>query len=116
LLAIAAALALTSCGDSSPPRVQSEALRAGVDRSVRAGSLAWAPGTGQYEGTSAATDENRGEKVGAMVPAQGGQKARLEAKEKERTALAAAQARERAEESRQAAKPAKPSAGSPIQQ
>jgi hypothetical protein len=113
---MSAALALTSCGDSGPQRVQGEGQRAGADRGVRPGSLVRAPATGQYEGTSAPSDESRGEKVGAMVPAQGGQKAQLEAKEKERIALAAAQARERAEESRQAAKPAEPSAGSPTQQ
>jgi len=83
---------------------------------VRAGSLPRAPGTGQYEGTSAPSNENGGEKVGAMVPAQGGQKAQLEAKEKERAELAAARARERAEETRQAAKHAEPPAGAPSQQ
>jgi len=115
LLVITAALGVAGCGDSAPP-VHGEGQRAGAERGVRAGSLPPAPGMGHYEGTAAPTDESRGEKVGAVVPAQGGQKAQLEAREKERRAALAAEARERAEENRQTATPSQPPAASTTQQ
>jgi hypothetical protein len=114
LLAMAAALLLTSCGDTPIP-AKGEAQRFGADRTVRAGSLARAPATGQYDGTLAPTGESRGEKLGALVPAQGGQKAQLEAKEKERAAQAA-EARERAEQAQRPSKPVEAPAASPTQQ
>jgi hypothetical protein len=116
LAAIIAALLLTSCGDSTPTPVRGEGRRVGADLSVQAGNLPRASAPGQYEGILAPTDENHGEPLGALVPAQGGQKAQLEAKEKEQAAFAAAQARERAEPLKQVAKPAEPTATPPTQQ
>ena len=116
LLAIAVALLLTSCGESGPVPARGEGQRAGADRTVPAGSLPRAPASGQYDGALVPTDETRGEKPGAVVPARGGQKAQLEAREKEQAEFAAAQARKRAEEAKQVAKPAEPTATPPTQQ
>jgi len=105
LLAIAVALLLTSCGESGPVLARGDGQRAGADRTVPAGSLPRAPASGQYDGALVPTDETRGEKLGAVVPEQGGQKAQLDAREKEERAAKAARDRERAEQAQQAKTP-----------
>jgi hypothetical protein len=106
-MAIAAALLLTSCGDSTPTPMRGEGLRAGADLSARAGtSLPRAFGTGQYDGTLTRSDEqSRREDRRAGAGARWPESLAL-GEGKGAGGFAAAQARKRADEDRQIAKPA----------
>lgn len=101
-------------GSSTP--TSAPAARPGVDRQATSSGLPAAPHRGGYEGAQPATPEGRGETIGSVVSAKGGQKAQNEQREKERAKLEADRAREREERERKAAAepPAAPPAAAPI--
>jgi hypothetical protein len=100
---VLAAATLNGCGwyDSlfggKPSPIQSEPLRPGVDRQTTATGLPPAPNRGNYDAGVAPVDDSRGQSLGGIVPTKGGQKAQIEAAEKERAQRDAEREKERAE-------------------
>jgi len=119
---------LNGCGwfdgwfGGKPSPLQSAPLRPGVDRQTTANGLPPAPNRGTYDAGVAPIDDNRSQPLGAIVAAKGGQKAQLDAAEKDRTQRDAEREKERAqreaernrektEERPQGAPPASPPSG-----
>ena len=90
LCVLLAATTLNGCGwfdgwfGGKPSPLQSAPLRPGVDRQTTANGLPPAPNRGTYDAGVAPVDDNRSQPLGAIVPAKGGQKAQLEAAEKDK--------------------------------
>lgn len=85
LCALLAAGALSGCGwfDSKSP-LQSTPLRTGADRQTTVTGLPPAPNRGNYDASVAPVDDSRSQQIGAIVAHKGGQKAQIEAAEKDR--------------------------------
>ncbi len=102
LCVVLAATTLNGCGwfdgwfggGSSPLR---GSPRPGVDRQTTANGLPPAPNRGGYDAGVAPQDDNRSQPLGAIVAAKGGQKAQIEAVEKERAQREAEREKERAQ-------------------
>jgi hypothetical protein len=82
-------------GKASP--LQTAPLRPGVDRQTTASGLPPAPNRGSYDAGIAPADDNRSQPLGAIVPGKGGQKAQIEAAEKDRSQREAEREKERAQ-------------------
>jgi hypothetical protein len=101
LCVLLAAGTLSGCGwfdgwfSGKPSPLQSEPLRAGVDRQTTANGLPPAPTRGSYDASVAPVDDNRNRPIGAIVATKGGQKAQIEASDKERTKQEAEREKER---------------------
>ena len=128
LCVLLATTPLSGCGwfdgwfGGKPSPLQSAPLRPGVDRQTTANGLPPAPNRGTYDAGVAPVDDNRSQPIGAIVTAKGGQKAQLEAaekeraeregeREKERAQREAERNREKTEERPQGAPPASPPIG-----
>jgi hypothetical protein len=90
-----AATTLNGCGwfDGKASPLQSAPLRPGVDRQTTANGLPPAPNRGNYDAGVIPLEDSRNQPIGSIVATKGGQKAQLEAAEKER----AERAKERAQ-------------------
>lgn len=101
LCVVLAATTLNGCGwfdgwfGGKPSPFQSAPLRPGVDRQTTASGLPPAPNRGNYDAGVAPVDDNRTQPLGAIVAAKGGQKAQIEAADKERTQREAEREKER---------------------
>lgn len=101
LCVVLAATALNGCGwfdgwfGGKPSPLQSAPLRPGVDRQTTANGLPPAPNRGTYDAGVAPVDDNRSQPLGTVVATKGGQKAQLDAAEKERTQREAEREKER---------------------
>ncbi len=130
LCVVLAATTLNGCGwfdgwfSGKPSPLQSAPLRPGVDRQTTANGLPPAPNRGTYDAGVAPVDDNRSQPIGGIVATKGGQKAQLDAAEKERSQREAEREKERSqreaeqnlekkagEERPRGAPPASPAAG-----
>jgi len=94
-----AATMLNGCGwfEGKASPLQSAPLRPGVDRQTTANGLPPAPNRGSYDAGVAPAEDNRGQPLGTIVAGKGGQKAQIEAAEKDRSQREAEREKERAE-------------------
>jgi len=98
-----AAAPLSGCGwfdgwfAGKPSPMQSAPLRPGVDRQTTANGLPPAPNRGTYDAGVTPVDDTRSQTLGGIVAAKGGQKAQIEAAEKERAQREAEREKERAQ-------------------
>jgi len=104
LCVVLAATTLNGCSwfdgwfSGTPSPLQSAPLRPGVDRQTTATGLPPAPNRGTYDAGVAPVDDNRSSQpLGAIVAAKGGQKAQIEAAEKDRAQRDAEREKERAQ-------------------
>lgn len=99
LCVLLAATTLNGCGwfDGKASPLQSTPLRPGVDRQATANGLPPAPNRGNYDVGVIPVEDNRNQPIGSIVAAKGGQKAQLEAAEKERAERAKERAQREAE-------------------
>ena len=103
LCVVLATTPLNGCGwfdgwfSGKPSPLQSAPLRPGVDRQTTANGLPPAPNRGTYDAGVAPVDDNRSQPLGGIVAAKGGQKAQLEAAEKERAEREGEREKERAQ-------------------
>lgn len=97
LCVLLAATALNGCGwfDGEASPLQTAPLRPGVDRQTTATGLPPAPNRGTYD-VGVAPVEDRNQPLGTIVAAKGGQKAQIEAAEKDRAGRDAEREKERA--------------------
>lgn len=96
-----AAVLLAGCSSTPSPLV-SEPLRAGVDQSATVMQTLPPPASNrQYDPAIAPENEEKGQKVGAVVTTTGGQKTQKEKEKEERTAIEKDLDRKRADEARQ---------------
>jgi len=97
LCVILAATTLNGCGwfDGKASPLQTAPLRAGVDRQTTATGLPPAPSRGTYD-AGITPVEDRNQPLGTIVAAKGGQKAQIEAAEKDRAERDAERDKERA--------------------
>jgi hypothetical protein len=103
LCVILAATTLNGCGwfdgwfDGKASPLQTAPLRPGVDRQPTANGLPPAPNRGNYDAGVVPVDDNRSQPLGAIVATKGGQKAQIDAAEKERVQRDAEREKERVE-------------------
>jgi hypothetical protein len=103
LCVVLAATTLNGCGwfdgwfGGKPSPLQSAPLRPGVDRQTTATGLPPAPNRGTYDAGVAPVDDNRSQPLGTIVATKGGQKAQLDAAEKERAQRETEREKERAQ-------------------
>lgn len=98
--AVFAAVLLAGC--SSTPSLVSEPARAGVDQSATVMQTLPPPASNrQYDPGIAPDNEEKGQKVGAVVTTKGGQKTQQEKAKEERATIEKDQDRKRADEARQ---------------
>ncbi len=112
---LVAATTLGGCGmfdwfGGSKSPISSEPPRLGADRQTVASGLPPAPQRGTYDGPQAPLEDTRGQALGTVVSAKGGQKAQVESREKERAQREAEQNKERERRltEKQAAEPSSP--------
>jgi hypothetical protein len=99
--AVFAAVLLAGCSSTPSPLV-SQPVRSGVDQSATVTqTLPPAASNRQYDPGIAPENEEKGQKVGAVVTTKGGQKTQKEKEEEERAAIEKDQDRKRAAEARQ---------------
>jgi hypothetical protein len=96
---LVAATTLNGCGwfDGKPSPLQAAPLRPGVDLQTTANGLPPAPNRGSYDAGVTPVDDSRSQPLGSIVAGKGGQKAQLEAVEKDRAEREAEREKERAQ-------------------
>jgi len=116
---LVAATTLSGCGwfdgwfGGSKSPISDQPQRTGADRQTVTSGLPPAPQRGTYDGAQSPVDDTRSQAVGSIVTGKGGQKAQLEAREKERAEREAEQNKERERRltEKPSAEPASPAPG-----